>query len=293
MKSLVAIAVAVIGVVVLWRRRNAKRLNLKGKVVVITGASSGIGREIATLMAKRGAHLVLAARRRPEIEAVAAECGALGAPSATPIVCDVTNDHDRKELFAAAQRIGGGAPLGLVVLNAGMGGITDFDSSDASLQIARDLMEVNYFANVGLLQLFLGALRQHRASVLVISSISGVLGTPQRTQYCASKFAMQGFCNALRTELKEAGAGLTVACPSFVQTDFHKKVLTAQGEAPNRKGKFMTPATCAELVVGAVDRGDSELIMTAHARLGYLLRPWMPTVVDSLAARTARGSVKK
>lgn len=291
MKAWLFLAAVVVVLAVVRRNRSRRRRLVPSGVVVITGASSGIGRELALIAAKRKSRVVLVARRRDALDAVAKECRDAGAADATCVPCDITSADDRQRLFEHVRSLG---RLSVLILNAGRGAICDFSSADESSTIARQMMEVNYFANVELTRGFFDDIRRCHTRILVISSLSGVLSTPQRSQYCASKFALMGFFNALRMELEKPGPSptITVACPGFVATPFHSSVMNAAGDAPARKGKFMTAAECARQAWEAMEDARNELIMTTSGWLGYHLRPFLPRIVDFFAIRKAQSSIK-
>lgn len=273
-------------------RAHQRRQSYNGKIALVTGASSGIGTDIALGAAARGCHLLLVARNRENLEKVAEQCASAGACGTTVCPCDVTQIDEITNLAQVCKSIG--KKLGFVALNAGRGGICDFDETDESEKIARDLMEVNYFSNVNLVRKLLPQIKEDKADILVVSSLSGILATTQRTQYSASKFAVQGFFNALRMELSPLGINITIACPGFVQTPFHSKVMTVAtaGGPPERKGHFMSSSECAQRSLSALESGDYELPMTLKGIVGYTLRPLIPSIVDSFAGKVAKGSLK-
>ena len=281
---------------VIRRYTTAKKTSVAQRTILVTGASSGIGREIAKQLAARGASLILVARRLELLEEVCRDCQRLGAPSVVPCTVDLTSDHAPVAMLNAIQKCSVDGNLFMAFFNAGLGGISPLDSCDMSgtMQMARNLMEVNYFANVRAVHQLLPRMCQ-TGRLVFVSSVSGVITTPNRTLYCASKFALQGFCNALRTELRSTHRriGVTVACPGLVRTEFHEKVLTNGTVSPKRDDKgFMSSEECARQIVEAAVMQQDELIMTWSAWLGYLVRPLFPRLVDDLAARKAAASVK-
>lgn len=286
-----ATAVLALAIAAQRLRRRQRLRRIKGEAVLVTGASSGIGREIALQCAARGCDLVLAGRNVAALAEVADLCKARGSPKCRTVKADITVASEVESLFATVraheQR------LDVLVLNAGQGAITPFDGSAASMAICREMMEVNYFANARLLQLALPLLSASRGRVLVVSSVAGVLPSALRAAYTASKHAVQGFINALRQEFP--AVTFTLSCPGFVQTPFHDRVLSVTGSAPERSAhhkRAMTAAECAALSLDAAEHGDYELVMTWVAWFGYVLRPWLPRLVDSIARRKALGSLK-
>lgn len=281
-----------------WQRRP---FVIRGGVALITGASSGIGEALAVELATKGCSVVLTARTEASLRAVAAKCSAAGASGTYVFPADLTNTAQRVALadFVKTTVLGCGAQkLALLVLNAGRGAITPFDESPATLKICEEMMNINYFPNVHLLQLFKPLLATQSSSsngstVLVVSSLAGVLPTPLRTAYCASKHALQGFCNALRAEWETDGIKMCLCCPGFVLTGFHDRVLSSTGDAPERHAQsFMTPDECARQCITAVERGSTELIMTWMGWIGHKLRPCIPRVVDAVAKRKALATLK-
>ena len=120
-----------------------------------------------------------------------------------------------------------------------------------------------------------------------MSSGSGIMPVPHRAQYCASKFAVQGFFETLRMELAPKGVGVTIVCPSYVATEFHEKVLNVDGVAPPRKGHFMSAQDCADRSLAAVEQGQRQLLLGSGLRTVHLLRPWLPSFIDSQIVRVA------
>lgn len=282
----------VLGAVLQLVRRRMRRARpiRAGRLVVVTGASGGIGREIAIVAARRGAALLLTGRNVEALGTTADLCKQAGAAHVSIEACDLMLDQDRRRLIECVRS----APCALecVVLNAGMGGITAFDGSDTSMKITRDLMELNYFANVDLVRRLLADITAANSRLLVISSLSGVLAVPMRAQYCASKFALQAFFNSLRMQLRAADVGITTVCPSYVATDFHHKVMSVAGVAPARKGKFLSAAACAERAIRGLEAGEHEVVLSLDGWLAYHVRPWIPEIVDAFVARVAQKSIR-
>jgi short-subunit dehydrogenase len=295
MRTPLLVAAVVVGALVViarrWAAARAFRALDPKRLTVVTGASAGIGRAIALACAKRGCHIILTARDAEALSLVAADCKAAGAASVAVVKADLTKDADRAELAEAVNS----APFQLdtLVLNAGRGGITQFNSSEQSFAIARELVEINYLANVDLVRRLHDALCLNRGRVLVMSSGSGIMPVPHRAQYCASKFAVQGFFETLRMELAPKGVTVTIVCPSYVATEFHQKVLNVDGVAPARKGHFMSAEFCAERSIAAVEQGERQVLLGSGLRAVNLLRPWLPVFIDSQIARVASKSFQE
>jgi dehydrogenase/reductase SDR family protein 7B len=293
----VLIGLAVVIAAFIVRRLTAGSLNRRplqaGKLVVITGASSGIGEEIAYLASAKGCRVLLVARGAQALTRVATACLEKGAPAAAVLTADLSSDVDRQRLAQEVNAHATEHPLDCVILNAGRGGITAFNASDATIAIARELMELNYFANVDLVRRLLPTIEKQQSRILAISSLSGVLAVPQRSQYCASKAALQAFLNSVRMELGPRGVQITTVCPSYVQTPFHSKVMNVDGVPPARQGHFMSATLCASKAIDAMESGKSELVMTTSGSWAYRLRPFMPAFIDKQVNRVAQKSFKK
>ena len=283
------VAALVIGAVIYYLRSRRRVNPIRGGVALITGGGSGIGLEIAKQLAQRHCHVLLVGRTEVALKEGCRQCINAGATSAIYVVADVTSEVDCRAISTWVKE--SFAVLHYLVLNAGQGAITPFDSSDESLDICRKMMEINYFANVRLIQLCLPWLEVGKGHIVVVSSLAGVLPSCLRAAYTASKHAIQGFSHALRQELQQTR--ITVCCPGFVDTQFHDKVLSVglPHSTPKRKG--MTAGECASLCLQGVERNELEVVMTTMGWLGYHLRPFFPKLVDLIAKRKALTSIGK
>ena len=263
-------------------------------VVVLTGASQGIGRQLALLLAAEGARLVLAARSQADLERVAADCrGAGGQALAVPT--DVGVEADCRALIAAAV-----AEYGCVdtlVCNAGVSMWARFDEL-TDLSVVERIMRVNYLGAVWCTHAALPHLKQTGGRIVAVSSLTGLTGVPTRTAYAASKHAMRGFYDSLRIELDGSGApqnrrvSVTVAYPGFVDTWVRRRALGPDGEplgeSPIEEGSAMSPETCAQIIRRAAADRRREVVMTAKGKLGRWAKLVAPGLVDRMAARTIR-----
>jgi short-subunit dehydrogenase len=261
-----------------------------GKVVVITGASLGIGAELARQLAPERPRLVLAARDRDRLDAVAAGCRALGA-EVLVVPTDVGIEAECAALMQAA--VGTFGAIDSLVLNAGIGMWATVDEV-RDLSVYERIMRVNYLGSVWCASHALPALRRSRGRLVVVSSLTGKTGVPTRSGYAASKHALHGFFDSLRIELRGSGVTVTLVCPGFVSTGIRARNLDASGRPAGRshvdEGAAMTVEACVAIMRRAMRERKREVIYTARARFGQWLKLLAPGMVDAMAARViARG----
>lgn len=266
-------------------------------VIVITGASDGIGAEIARQLASVGnasTALVLAARDVAKLEQVAAQCQALGAQSWV-VKTDVGVQADCRNLVdQTVQKFG---RIDALINNAGISAQALFeDVKDGDLGWYEDLMRVNLWGSVWCTHAALAHLKASKGSIVAVSSLAGLIGVPGRTAYCASKFAMTGFFEALRTELKGAGVSVTTAYPGVVATQIRARGLNAQGTAAGSSGlkedNAMPVEECARLIIDGMNRRQREVVMTSQGKLGRWVKLAAPGVVENMALAALKDEVK-
>ena len=258
---------------------------MKDKVVVITGASKGIGAELARQLAARGAKLVLAARSVEALESVAAECRELGAAVLT-VKADVAIERDCHAMISGAVLAFG--RVDVLVNNAGMTMWARFEEI-ADMEILARIMQVNYMGSVYCTRHALPYLHESGGVVVGISSLAGRVGVPTRTGYAASKHAMAGFFDSLRAELHGSGVAVTMIYPGFVSTGIRENATGPDGlpihVSPVREGEVMGVEACVARIVRAIERREREVVMTARGKMGLWLRLVAPALVDRLARR--------
>ena len=267
------------------------------KVFVITGGSDGIGAEIARqLAAAHGAQagLVLAARNRDKLEAVAAQCRQLGAQCQVAAV-NVSEEAQCRALIDLA--VGAFGRIDVLVNNAGVSAQALFaDVKPQDLHWYEKLMKINLWGSVWCTHAALPHLLASRGRIVAVSSLAGLVGVPGRTAYSASKFAMTGFFEALRVELKGAGVSVTTAFPGVVATGIRHRGYNARGEAAGFSGlkedKAMSVAQCARLIIEAMDRRRREVVMTARGKLGRFVKLFAPGVVEAMALAALKEDVR-
>ncbi len=245
------------------------------QVTLITGGSDGIGAELARqIAATHGAQaaLVLAGRSEDKLAGVEAQCRAHGA-QVLCVAMDVGVEAQCRSLVAQSLACFG--RIDTLVNNAGVSAQALFEDVKAEdLHWYEDLMRVNLWGAVWCTHAALPHLKAKRGRLAAVSSLSGLVGVPGRTAYCATKFALGGFFEALRPELKSAGVSVTVAYPGVVSTRIRERGFNARGEAAGSSGLkedgAMSVEECARLIVDGMERRKREVVMTARGKLGPL-----------------------
>ncbi|WP_312516065.1 SDR family oxidoreductase [Massilia sp.] len=265
------------------------------RVVVITGASDGIGAEMARqLAAREGANvaLVLAARGAALLDTVAGQCRALGAQTLAVAADMSVQDDCRRLIRAAMTRFG---RIDVLINNAGRSAHALFEEVE-DLGWYEELMRVNLWGAVWCTQAALPHLKTARGSIVAVSSLAGVVGVPGRTAYCATKFALSGFFDALRVELRDSGVSVTTAYPGVVATRIRYRGFNARGEEAGasalKEEKAMAVEDCARLILAALDRRQREVVMTVQGKLGRWLRLIAPGMVDRIALNAVKDDLR-
>ncbi len=260
----------------------------QGKVIVVTGASQGIGRALCLELAPQRPRLVLAARDVAALEAVASEGRALGAETLV-VETDVTDVEACRHLVERGVETFGGVDV--LVNNAGIGMISRLDEVK-DLAVYERLMRVNYLGSVYPTFFALPHLEKSQGQIVAISSLAGLTGVPGRTGYAATKHAQIGFFDSLRVEMREKGVTVTVIAPYFVQSEIRHRAVAGDGQplpaSPVRESKVMTAEECARQIVRAMETRQRLLVMTLKGRLGRWMKLIAPGLVDRMAERSVR-----
>jgi len=253
------------------------------QVFVITGASDGIGAELARQISPEKPRLVLAARSADRLEAVAAQCRARGA-QALPLATDVTDEAQCRALIDRAVETFG--RLDVLVNNAGVSMHAWFeDTTDFSTY--ERLLRVNFLSAVALTRFALPHLKKTSGLLVGVSSMAGKTGVPARTAYCASKFALGGFFEALRIELGGSGVDVTMIFPGVVATEIRRHGLNGEGKAAGISGlseeNAMSVEECARQMMDAIRARRRELVLTGIGKVGMWMKLLAPQWVDRMA----------
>jgi short-subunit dehydrogenase len=265
------------------------------RVVVLTGASDGIGAEMARQMAaSEGAALalVLAARSKDMLDEVAAQCAMRGA-QVLVVPTDVSDQVQCEALIAtAAARYG---RIDVLINNAGKSAQALFEDVE-NLGWYEDLMRINFWGAVWCTHAALPYIKANKGSIVAVSSLAGLVGVPGRTAYGASKFAMTGFFESLRAELKSAGVSVTTAYPGVVATKIRYRGFNARGHQAGKSGLkeegAMSVEECARLIIRAMNGRKREIVMTAKGKIGRFLKLIAPGLIEKMALNALADDVK-
>lgn len=257
---------------------------LMDKVVILTGASEGIGRALARSLARLGCRLVLSARNEARLRTLQLELGS--AADVLLVAADVADESQCRALVDAC--IDKYGRLDILINNAGMTMWSRFDGLE-DLQVLEQIMQVNYLGPARLTHHALPHLKQSHGQVVAIASVAGLVGVPTRSGYAASKHAVMGFFDSLRIELADDDVAVTVICPDFVVSQIHKRALDGKGNplgaTPMKEDKIMTAEACAEAMIPAIACRERMLIMSRRGRLGRWVRLLWPSFIDGLAKK--------
>jgi len=268
-----------------FKRGKPTQVTYKGKKVILTGASSGIGEDLAYSYARLGAIVILAARRRDKLERVATKCQELGASDVFICTADVSKEEDCKSLIL--QTVKKYAGIDILVLNAGIGAIMKFEEIK-DFKLVRQIFDTNYYGCIIPTYYALPYLRKSHGKVVVISSLAGLTGTPSRTIYCSTKHALHGFYESLRYEVSP-DVQITVVCPGFVHTEFHDKVETDGAPLVRDVSQFMSSKECARIILQAEQKGKRLEVLTFLGKLHLISRLLLPdSIRDRIVAKKGK-----
>lgn len=256
-------------------------IDFTGKVVVITGASSGIGLALAREFSALGAKIVVGARQEDKLKIIVEAVETHGGKAAYAVT-DVTREEDCKRLIdLAVERFG---RIDVMICNAGISMRALFD--DVDLDVLKRLMDVNFWGAVYCTKYALPWLQASKGSLVGVSSVAGLHGLPARTGYSASKYALGGFLETIRVENLKKGVHVMIAYPGFTATNVRFTALTAdgstQGESPRDEGKMMTPEEVAERIARGIVRRKRILPMEFNGRATIFIKKFWPALLDRM-----------
>jgi short-subunit dehydrogenase len=258
--------------------------NLTGARIILTGASSGIGWELAKVLGAARARLALAARSAEKLHTLAQELIAAGA-EAVAIPTDITDRSQRQRLLDETVRSFGGVDI--LINNAGAGATGLFQ--DATEKRLRDVFEINFFGSTELTRLAIPHLLKGRQPMIVnVSSVIGRRAIPGYTDYCSSKFAMCGWSEALRAELHRQGIHVLLVNPGLIETPFREHLLDDQLKSQGKRPRAMPADRCARIMLRAMQRRKNEIVITGSGKLLLWVNRLFPRLIDWAMVRYAK-----
>lgn len=263
----------------IWSRWQAK-----DSIAIVTGASSGIGRELCRLLIARGATVIATARRAERLESLREQCRTLSGDERLHFIAgDITDPNLRKQLMDRAAELGHGR-LDLLINNAGIGAIGPF--VDASPERLRRIMEVNFFAPVELARLAFPLLCRGRAAVMCnISSVLGHRAVPDKSEYCASKFALHGWSDSVRAEWNPHGIQLTLISPSTTESEFFDAVIETEPGQRSKSFGSWTPEKVARVSLATITARRSEAILSLGGKALVYADRLTPPMINFILAK--------
>jgi short-subunit dehydrogenase len=250
-------------------------MQVNGKWVWITGASSGIGEALSYALADKGANLILSSRKQADLERVKANCSSN--VKVVVQVLDVTQQADFQPITdRLIQQTGG---IDILVNNAGVSqrGL----ASETDLEVDRRIMEINYFGAIALTKSVLPhMLERNSGHFVTMSSLVGKFGSPKRSTYAASKHALHGFFDSLRAELHQTNIKVTLVCPGYIRTNISKNALTSdgspQGTMDQNQENGMSAETLAKKIIRAIEVNQREIVVGGKETMGVYLKRFVP-----------------
>ncbi len=258
-----------------------KSSHFNDKVVVITGATSGIGEACAEVFGEAGAKLVITGRNPEKLKKTSERLEDKGFDFLAVLADAASEEDNQKMADAALEKYG---RIDILVNNAGISMRALFEEMD--LSVFHKVMDTNFWGTVYATKYCLPSILENKGSIIGVSSINGYRGTPARTAYTASKYAMNGFFESLRTEVMKRGVHVLVVAPGFTSSNIRNSALNAegksQGESPRDESKMMTSEEVAIALLKATRKRKRDLVLTSQGKLAVFLNKWMPGFMDGM-----------
>jgi len=257
------------------------KASMKEKVVVITGGSSGIGKALAKEFGKHGSKILITGRNNENLDKAVEEIRQAGV-TVSGLQADVSQEEDNRKMVAEAIRLYG--RIDVLINNAGISMRALFE--DVDIEVLKKVMDINFYGVLYATKYCLPHIIESKGSVVGISSVAGYRGLPGRTGYSASKFALNGFMEVLRTELYKKDVNVLTASPGYTSSNIRKRSLTKdgtiQGESPRDENSMMSAEECAHHIYKATVKRRKILILTVQGKLTVFMNKWFPIFADKL-----------
>lgn len=254
----------------------------KNKVVVVTGGTDGIGRALVERLINEGARVSTCGRNHDKLYRLQTE---FASAVLHTMVADVSNENDCRRFIEMSLKVHGG--IDVLINNAGISMRAEL--KEASVDVIRKVMEINFFGSVYCTKYALDSLIERKGTIVGVSSIAGYRGLPGRSGYSASKYALQGWLEAIRTELLESGVNVMWVCPGFTTSNIRNAALNkegdAQGESPMDEDKMMTADECARRILSAIEKRKRTVVMTFQGKQTVFLNRFFPSLADKFVRK--------
>src|SRR5215831_12162480 len=249
------------------------------KVVAVTGGSEGIGKALVESLLQRGAKVATCGRNHDKLYSLRTDFASF--PLHTTVT-DVSSENDCRRFIESTIKVFGG--IDILINNAGISMRAEL--KDASVDVIRKVMDINFFGMVYCTRYALESIIEHKGTIVGVSSIAGYRGLPGRSGYSASKFAMRGWLEAIRTELMNDGVHVMWVCPGFTISNIRNAALNKegrqQGESPMDESSMMTAEECARRILKAIEKKKRTLVMTFQGKQTVFLNKFFPKMADKL-----------
>ena len=250
------------------------------KVVAITGGTEGIGKALVDVMIQSGARVATCGRNHDKLYNLQLEYTSVMLHT---VMCDVSSENDCKRFINSTIETFGG--IDILINNAGVS--MRALVNDASLDVIRKVMDINFFGSVYCTKFALPSIIERKGTIVGVSSIAGYRGLPGRSAYSASKFALQGWLESLRTELLEQEVNVMWVCPGFTASNIRSAALNSKGESQGEslmdEGKMMSAEECAHHIVHAIEQRKRTLVLTFTGKRTVFMNKFFPSLADKLA----------
>jgi short-subunit dehydrogenase len=254
----------------------------KEKVFVVTGGTDGIGKALVDLLLTKGAKVAACGRNHDKLYRLQSEYPSY--PLHT-VVADVSSENDCRHFIESTLKVFGG--IDVLINNAGISMRALL--KDASTEVIRNVMEINFFGAVYCTKYALDSIIERKGSIIGISSIAGYRGLPGRSGYSASKFALQGWLEAIRTELMDSDVHVMWVCPGFTSSNIRNAALNDKGEphgeTPMDEGSMMTTEECARHILKAIKNKKRSLVLTFTGKRTVFMNKFFPSWADKLVQK--------
>lgn len=255
--------------------------DMRDKVVIVTGGSSGIGKACVEAFGQQGARVVFTGRNQQRMDEVSKYLKEKGVEHLA-LILDASSEEDNRRMVEETVRAFGG--IDVLINNAGISMRALFEDMD--LEVFRQVMDINLWGTIYATKFALPYILESKGSIVGVSSINGYRGTPARTAYTASKHAINGFMESLRTEVMKRGVHVLLACPGFTESNIRNVALTAdgssQGESPRDEQQMMSAGEVAEEILKGVKKRKRDLVLTRQGKLAVFLNKWVPGLMDNI-----------